>query len=129
MIATNTENELPTVGRLARRTAATILGALQNRAELFTVEFEEENDRILKMVICAVGAVFLAMMAMLLITGTVIFLVPEAYRVYAAGGFAVLYLGGAGAAVLIMKKLVKTPPFSESLNQFKKDAELLDTFK
>jgi len=129
MIATDTENELPTVGRLARRTAATILGALQNRAELFTVEFEEENDRILKMVICAVGAVFLAMMAMLLITGTVIFLVPEAYRVYAAGGFAVLYLGGAGAAVLIMKKLVKTPPFSESLNQFKKDAELLDTFK
>jgi uncharacterized membrane protein YqjE len=129
MIATDTENQLPTLGRLARRTVATILGALQNRAELFTVEFEEENDRLLKMVVCAFSAVFLTMIALLLITGTVIFLVPEAYRVYAAGGFAVLYLAGAAFAGLTMKKLIKTPPFAESLNQFKKDAELLDAFK
>jgi len=129
MIATETDGQLPTLGRLARRTVATVVGALENRAELFTLEFEEENDRLLKMVICAVGSVFLAMMAMVLITGTVIFLMPEQYRVYAAGGFAVLYLAGAGAAVLTIKKLLKTPPFAESLRQIKKDAELLDSFK
>ena len=129
MTATETENQLPTLGRLARRTASTIVGAIQNRAELFTLEFEEENDRLLKMVICAVGGLFLAMMALLLITGTVIFLTPEQYRVYTAAGFAALYLAGAIAAGVMIKKLIKAPPFAESLKQLRKDSELLDAFK
>lgn len=126
---TATEHELPTLGRLARRTVATCLGAFENRAELFALEFEEENDRLLKMVIFGVSAMFLAMMAILLITGTIIFLVPEQFRVYAAGGFAALYVIGAAAAGLTIKKLLKQAPFAESLNQIKKDAELLDAFK
>jgi len=129
MTTTETEYRLPTLGRLARRTAGTIVGALENRAELFMVEFQEENERLLKTVILGVGAVFLAMIALLLITGTIIFLVPEEYRVYVAGGFSVLYLGGTVAAILTAKKLIKTPPFAESLKQIKKDSELLDAFQ
>jgi uncharacterized membrane protein YqjE len=129
MTTTDTDHQLPTLGRLARRTMATFVGALENRAELFTVEFEEENGRLLKMVIFGVGGLFLSMMAVLLVTGMVIFLVPEPYRVYAAAGFAALYIAGAVTAVLMIKKLIKTPPFAESLKQIKKDAELLDAFK
>jgi uncharacterized membrane protein YqjE len=65
---------------------------------LFTVEFEEENGRLLKMVIFGMSAVFLGMMGLLMVTGTIIFLVPEPYRLYAAIAFSVLYLGGAAAA-------------------------------
>jgi uncharacterized membrane protein YqjE len=129
MTSTDTDYQLPTLGRLAHRTAATIVGALQNRAELFAVEFEEENDRVLKMVLFGVGALFLSGMGILLLTGTIIFLVPEQYRVYAAGGFPLLYLGGGAAAGLTVKSLVKKTAFSESLNQLKKDAEILDAFK
>lgn len=129
MTSTETDYQLPTLGRLARRTAATIMGALQNRAELFVCEFEEENDRLLKMLLFGVGALFFLGMGILLLTGTIIFLVPEQYRVYAAGGFTLLYLIGGAAAGLTVKKLVKKPPFAESMKQFKKDAELLDTFK
>jgi len=129
MTTTDTDYQLPTLGRLARRTAGTFIGALENRAELFTVEFQEENDRLLKMIIFGVGGVFLAMIAVLLITGTIIFLVPEPYRVYAAGGFAALYVAGTVAAVLTIKKLIKIPPFAESLKQIKKDSELLEAFK
>jgi uncharacterized membrane protein YqjE len=129
MTTTDTDYQLPTLGRLARRTAGTFIGALENRAELFTVEFQEENDRLLKMIIFGVGGVFLAMIAVLLITGTIIFLVPEPYRVYAAGGFAALYMAGTVAAVLTIKKLIKIPPFAESLKQIKKDSELLEAFK
>jgi uncharacterized membrane protein YqjE len=129
MTSTDTDYQLPTLGRLAHRTAATIVGALQNRAELFAVEFEEENDRVLKMVLFGVGALFLSGMGILLLTGTIIFLVPEQYRVYAAGGFTLLYLGGGTAAGLTVKSLVKKTAFSESLNQLKKDAEILDAFK
>lgn len=126
---TTAEDQIPTLGRLARRTAATCLGALQNRAELFAVEFEEENDRLIKLVLFGVGAIFLAMMTLLLVTGMIIFLVPEDYRVYAALGFAVLYSGGTVAAGLAIKNLLKHAPFAESLDQIKKDAELLDAFK
>jgi uncharacterized membrane protein YqjE len=120
---------MPTLGRLARRTVSTLVGALQNRAELFAVEFEEENDRVLKMVICGVGALFFLGLAVLLLTATVIFLFPESCRVYAAAGFFVLYAGGGVTAAFTVKKLVKKAPFAESLNQLKKDAEILDAFK
>lgn len=129
MTSTDSEYQLPTLGRLARRTASTIIGALQNRAELFAVEFEEENDRVLKMVLFGVGALFFLGMGVLLLTGTIIFLVPEQYRVYAAGGFTLLYLGGGTVAALTVKGLVKKTPFTESLKQLKKDAEILDSFK
>lgn len=123
------EEEIPTLGRLARRTAATILGALQNRAELLAVEFEEEHDRMLKLVLYGVCALFLAMLSVLLFTATIILLVPADYRVYATLAFAVLYLLGAIAAIFAVKGLLKKTPFAESLDQFKKDAELLDAFK
>jgi uncharacterized membrane protein YqjE len=126
---TETDQQLPTLGRLARRTVATVIGAAENRAELFAVEFEEEYDRLMKMVIFGIGGLFLAMMTVLLVTGTIIFLVPADYRIYAAAAFAVLYLMGAVVAGLAVKKLIKQTPFSESLNQIKKDSEFLDAFK
>jgi uncharacterized membrane protein YqjE len=129
MTSTETDYQLPTLGRLARRTASTIVGALQNRAELFVVEFEEENARVLNMVLFGVGALFFLGMAILLLTGTIIFLVPEQYRAYAAGGFSALYLIVGVAAAFTVKGLLKKAPFAESLKQFKKDAEILDTFK
>jgi uncharacterized membrane protein YqjE len=126
---TETDHHLPTLGRLARRTVSTFIGAVENRAELFAVEFEEENDRLMRLVMFGIGGMFLAMMVVLLLTGTIIFLVPAEYRIWAAVGFAVLYAGGAAAAGIAVKKLLKQAPFSESLNQIKKDAELLDAFK
>lgn len=123
------EEQIPTLGRLARRTAATLLGALQNRAELLAVEFEEEHDRMLKLVLFGVSALFLAMLSVILFTATIIFSVPEAYRVYTTLAFAVLYLLGTIAAIFVVKGLLKKTPFTESLDQLKKDAELLDAFK
>jgi uncharacterized membrane protein YqjE len=126
---TSTEAQLPTLGRLARRTFSTVLGALENRAELFALEFEEENNRLLKVVMLGVGGLFLAMMTVLLVTALIIFLVPEDYRRWAALGFAVLYGGGAAGCIFGLKALLKKTPFSESLNQIKKDSELLDALK
>jgi len=123
------EQQLPTLGRLARRTVATCLGAFQNRTELLALEFEEENDRLLRLVIFGVSGLFLAMMTLLLITATIIFLFPEADRIWAALGFAALYLVGTVAAGIIIRGLLKRVPFVESINQIKKDGELLDAFK
>jgi uncharacterized membrane protein YqjE len=123
------EEQIPTLGRLARRTLATFLGALQNRAELLAVEFEEEHDRMLKLVLFGVSALFLAMLTIILVTATIIFSVPQDYRIYAALAFAVLYLLGTVASIFVVKGLLQKTPFADSLDQFKKDAELLDAFK
>jgi uncharacterized membrane protein YqjE len=120
--------EGPALGTLLRKTLSTGVGLLENRGELFMVELQEEKARMLNLIICGVGALFLAMMTVLLITGTVIFLVPEEYRVYAVMGFAVLYLAGTVWAVLRVKAMLKLVPFGETLSQFKKDRDLLEAF-
>jgi len=124
-----TDQEMPALGRLARRTVATCTGALENRAELLALEFEEENDRMLKLLLFTGAGLFLGMMTALLTTGIIIYLTPEEDRIWAALGFAVLYLAGTIAAALFVRDLLKRAPFAESLNQIRKDADLLDAFK
>lgn len=125
----NNHHEPPTLSRLTRRTAATLLGAVENRAELFAVEAEEEASRTMCLVVSGIAALFFGMMMVLLLTATIIFLVPEEDRLWAAVGFTVFYLAGTVGALLWLKNLLKRVPFAESLRQIKKDAELLDAFK
>jgi uncharacterized membrane protein YqjE len=120
--------EAPSVSRLVRKTLATGLGALRNRGELFAVELQEEKSRLINLLMLGIGTLFLAMMTLLLITGTVIFLIPEEYRLYAVGGFAALYLAGTVWAVLALKALLKCIPFGDTLAEFKKDRDLMEAF-
>ena len=119
----------PNLGTLATRMARTGMGLLRNRAELFALEWEEERVRILELVVWGIGLVVSALMAMILVTATIIFLVPEDYRVYVAAGFAVLYLAGAVVAFVTLKSLLKAEAFSESLRQVKMDHQWLDSLK
>ena len=128
MIAEN-DHRTPSLAGLTRKTLTTGLGALENRAELFMVEVEEEEARHLKLVLTGVGALFLAIMTLVLLTGTILFLVPAEHRLWAALGFTVVYLGGTIAAIFSLKALLKHVPFSETLRQIRKDRELLDVFK
>lgn len=116
------------MGTLLRKTFGTGIGALKNRGELFMVELQEEKSRLISLIILGVGALFLAMMTLLLITGAIIFLVPEDYRLYAVGAFAALYLAGTIWAVLSLKALLKRIPFGDTMAEFKKDSELMEAF-
>ena len=122
-------HDSPTFARLTRKSFGTLIGALQNRGELLMVELEEEKGRILRLVVFASVALFLIMMTLLLFTATIIFLCPQQYRLYVAGGFAFLYLVGAIGAVFGLKATLRQIPFSESLRQLRKDREILDAFE
>jgi len=122
-----TEDHAPGVVPLLRKIAGTGLGALKNRTELLLVELQEEKERLIAAFVWSAALLFFAFMGLLLLTATIIFLFPEAYRLWAAVGFTVLYLGGAGASIFIIKSLLKHVPFAESIEQVRKDGEWLET--
>ncbi len=117
----------PGLGRLVRQVTATLLGALRNRGELFAVEWQEEMARRLESVVLAVTLICLVNLSIILLTGIIIFLFPAELRLYVAGGFALLYLVGAGWAWLCLKSLLQRRPFAETLEQIKKDREWLNS--
>jgi len=119
----------PGVGRLAQRITSTTVGALHNRLELLLVELQEEKGRLIEAVLVGVGLLFAVLLFLVTLTATVIFLFPEEYRIYALGGFAVLYLAALIGGALVIKGIFKHKPFPESIRQVKKDAEWIESLK
>ena len=108
---------------------ATCLASVHTRGELFILELEEEKTLMLELLIWAMVAGFLAMMFLVLLTGVVIFLFPQELRIYAAGGFCLLYFLGALFALLNLRSLIKSSPapFSDSIEEMKKDRAWLES--
>jgi uncharacterized membrane protein YqjE len=111
----------PALSELLRRTLTTGLGALRNRSELLAIEVEEERQRFISLFFWGIGAAFLAAMAVALFTGTIIFLFPREYRLYAAAGLGVIYLTVAVVIGFNLRAMMRSPAFSETMAQFKKD--------
>lgn len=111
------------------RLLRTGVGAVQNRLELFAVEWQEERARLAEVMLMGAAVVFLGIMAALIITLTVIFLFPPDLRIYATAGFAVLYLIGAILALAILKAKLKREPFADTIDQAKKDRIWLESLK
>ena len=121
----------PGIFRLLRKVMRTGWDTIQNRSELFLVELQEEKNRAIELFIWAGAVCFLGVMFMVVLTATVILIFPDHLRVYAAGGFCVLYLAGAILALLNLKALVQNAalPFSDTVAEVRKDREWLDSLK
>lgn len=106
---------------LVRHAAA----ALENRAQLFSVELQEEKGRMIESFIWAAAACLFALLFLIVVTATVILVFPADTRVYAAAGFALLYLVGAVLAWMNLRAIRKNspPPFSDTIAELKKDRE------
>jgi uncharacterized membrane protein YqjE len=123
----DTNQQPPGLFTLLSRVARTGAGALRNRGELLAVEWQEERGRLTELLVWTAGFLFLAMMAAVLVTATVIFLLPPSARVYGLAGFALLFTGGLIWAWFAVCKLLRQEPFQESLAQLEKDREWLDS--
>ena len=110
-----------------RALGATLFALVCARAELIAVELQEERERTgQKLVLAVVAAVFLAM-GMLLVAFLVVVLFWDSYRLLAAGGVTVLYLGIGAWALARMREMNRTspPPFAATMREFKNDLQLL----
>ncbi len=114
---------------LLGRLAHTALGAVQNRLELFGVEWQEERARLTQVLFWTMGLLFLAIMGMLLLTATIIFLFPPDYRVYVTAGFAALYLIGAVIVWFWLRALLRRESFTATIEETRKDRAWLDSLK
>ena len=97
------------------------MGALQNRLELLSVEWQEERNRLAGLMLAAISVLLLGMVGLLLLTATIIFVVPDELRKYVAAALGFLSLIGAVVGLFGLKRLVKGEPFAETLGQLKKD--------
>jgi len=122
-------NHSPGLMTLVSRLACTGLGAARNRLELLAVEWQEERLRMMHLLGWAVGFVFASVLAGLLFTATILFLFREDLRIYVAAGFTVLYALGAVGAWIGLRGVLKREPFTDSLDQARKDRDWIESLK
>jgi len=122
-------HQLPGIADLAGRFARTGIGALKNRGELLAVEWQEEKARMTELFVWCMGLMFFGMMAIMLLTATIIFLFPEEYRLYVAAAFIVLYVALVVIAAFVIRNLLQDEPFAESIDQLRKDGLCFESSK
>ena len=118
----------PGVWASLKRILDTLLATAQNRVELFAVELEEEKCRLVEAILCAAAVAAFGMMALTLVTLTVVILFWENARLAALVGLSVLYLVGTALAWRALQSRLKArSAFTGTLDELKKDRACLDT--
>jgi uncharacterized membrane protein YqjE len=111
----------------SRRVAQLALQTLHTRIELFSIELREEAQRGMQVMILLSAFIFLAAIALLLVSFTVIFSVwddPQ-QRIVALWVVSGCYVLGAAVSGGLAWKMVHAArlPFADTLREFEKDRE------
>ncbi len=108
-----------------RRVWTTVSSMLSNRAELAMIELQEEKSRLISVGIWGALFVVSLFMAVIAISGALLFAFWE-QRVAVAIGLLAFCVVGALVAFLFLKRGLKAPkPFNETIAQLKKDSAWL----
>lgn len=110
-----------------RTVGTTLLALVSARAELISIELQEQKERAgQKIVFGLLASLFLAV-GLALAAFLVIMMFWDTYRLSAAGCVTVLYLGIGGWAVLRLQEMNRNspPPFSATLAEFASDLKHL----
>lgn len=110
-----------------RRLSARVLAVLQNRLELFVVELQEEQQRLLEVLVLGVLIGVFALLALILVSFALVVMFWDHGRLQVLGGLVVIYLIAAGvAAWRLRRRLKQGTPFQSTLGELKKDREWLE---
>jgi uncharacterized membrane protein YqjE len=110
-----------------RALGMTFLALACARAELISVELQEEKARARqRLILGTIAALFLAI-GLLLAALLVVVLFWDSHRTLAASGVALLYIGIGGWALFRLQQIASNspPPFSATMNEFANDLRLL----
>ena len=118
-------------GHPLRRLAELVLAILENRLCLATVEFNLEKYQVIEVLFWGAAFFFLGLLAVLLLTLTVIVIFWDTARLAVLISLTLIYSVGAGGAFYIVKRRLKKwpPPFAETIAEIRKDRACLQTRK
>jgi uncharacterized membrane protein YqjE len=112
-----------------RKLGETLIGTVQDRVELFSVELQEEKFRLIQIFVWISAAVFAGMMALTFASLTVVYYFWESSRLAALGGLTLLYTGALIAIVISLRRfLARQPqPFAATLQELGEDRACIRT--
>ncbi len=124
--ATTRSDEPETTGLFGsiKNVLKTVLAVLQSRLELFTVELKELRGRALALVAWGLTLVFLGFMTLVAIMATVVFALWE-QALPVLIGFSGFFVVAAIGSFLFAKNQLNKIPFGETVDQLRKDRDLL----
>lgn len=104
-----------------------LLGTLQDRLALLTIELQEEKFRLIQTFIWICAAVFTAMMAIVFASLTLVYLFWESARLAVLSGLAIFYAGAVVAIIIGLRRfLARQPtPFAATLQEIGEDRECI----
>jgi uncharacterized membrane protein YqjE len=87
-----------------------LLGTVQDRLELFSVELQEEKFRLIQTFFWISAAVFTGMLAIMFASLTLVYLFWDSARLAVLGGLAVFYAGALVAIVIAFRRFIRRQP-------------------
>jgi uncharacterized membrane protein YqjE len=122
--------ERPEQGVIAslRRVAATLLKLARTRLELVSVEFEEQFEYAVSLLLWGVAAIFFGSLAVLLVALTIVIAFWDQHRLLAAGLVtAAFLLAAVVAASVVRNRLRRRPRFlAATARELQRDSAALD---
>ncbi|MFF7710181.1 phage holin family protein [Pseudomonas sp. NPDC007930] len=117
----------PAAGSPTRGVLAGILGLLHSHVELFGIELQEQKSRTVSLLLFAGLALVFALLALVALSGLILILLWENYRIPGMIGLAVFYLLAGLFCALRLKAAVfdESSPFHATLEELAKDRERL----
>lgn len=125
------ESETPGLIESLRSLAVNLIGTLHDRVELFSLELEEERTRLIQTMVWISIALFLGMMAAVLLSLTIVYLFWDSARIFVLIGLTLLYSGGLAVAVVsVRRSFARQPrPFAATLSELQEDKSCIQDRK
>lgn len=104
----------------------TLLGTLQARIELVSVEVQEEKYRLIRLLIWIGAAVFAGVMTLSFATLTIVYLFWETARLAVLGGFTLVYGAALAWVIVALRRTFTHPmPFKATIETLSEDRECI----
>ena len=111
----------------SKRVLRAAAAVAQNRLELLLVEVQEERERLFDMLLVAAGAVACGLMALILISFTLVVIFWDEHRLAVLIGLSLIYIAAAIVGFWQLNtRLRNWQGFAATLAEFKKDCAWLD---
>ena len=114
-------------GSTARRLGAAVLGMLHSHIELFGIELQEQKSRTVSLLLFAGLALVFALLALVALSGLILILLWDNYRIPGMIGLCIFYLLAGLFCAMRLKGAIfdETSPFSGTLEELANDRERL----